>query len=290
MVKVFLQKIIEHAGYRISKIDLNQRKQIIDLTKVTTDPVEAVYRAGSSQTSSQNSWVIINIPMDRLRSYPMGFATNSQYPNPFTQTIKDYINGTCLSYKGSVLEQYYNDWQPKNAADILGVHLDEANAELLKAPPAGAVWPWDFDNPQKRVQQNKFYAGGWQHCGPVSNEKGNKEFLRYQKITDSISKNGYLRNTDVIDGDIGGQVLLKGAEWRVMVCDGTHRFAALQALGWSNVSVCIRRWPMLIRREDVCSWPNVANELFDEKSALEIFDRLFYAKQPLAYGDCIARR
>ena len=43
---------------------------------------------------------------------------------------------------------------------------------------------------------------------------------------------------------------------------------------------------MLIRREDVLSWPNVANGLFNVSSATKIFDRLFDARQPLTYQGC----
>ena len=74
----FLQKnIIELTGYRISKVDLNKRKQILDLRHITTDPIDAVYRAGSSQTSAQNSWVVINVPTDLLRCKQMGFGKMS---------------------------------------------------------------------------------------------------------------------------------------------------------------------------------------------------------------------
>ena len=285
-IKAFIKSIIERIGYRVSKVDLNKRKQILDLRYVTTDPIEAVYRAGSSQTSAQNSWVVINVPIGLLRSYPMGFGNNSQYADPFAETVKNYVNRSCVSFEGSVLENYFRVWQPKNAAELLGLNFDEANEELLKAPPSGAVWPWDFDRPERRVQQNNIQDEGWQHCGPVSQDKGREEFCRYQRIVDSIIKNGYQRNTDSIDGDIAGQILLRGSDWRVMISDGIHRFAVLQASGWSNIPVCLRRWPMLIRREDVCSWPNVANSLFDVNSATKIFDRLFDANQPLAYPGC----
>ena len=283
----YLQKtIIEPTGYRISKVDLNKRKQILNLRHITTDPINAVYRAGSSQTSAQNSWVVINVSTDLLRCSPMGFGNNSKYADPFTETVKNYLNRSCVSFEGSVLETYFRVWQPKNAAELLGLNFDEANEELLSAPPFGAVWPWDFDHPERRAQQNNAGDGGWQHCGPVSQDKGRGEFCRYQEVTDSIIKNGYQRNSDFIDGDIAGQVLIRGSEWRILICDGMHRYAVLQALGWSNIPVCLRRWPMLIRREDVLSWPNVANLVFDVNSATKIFDRLFDANQPLAYSGC----
>jgi hypothetical protein len=282
------RRIIEPTGYRISKVDKgssNGRKQIFDLRSITTDPIDAVYRAGSSQTSAQNSWVIINVPMSLLRSCPMGFGDKSQYPDPFVETVNDYRNGVCVTYKGSILEKYYRFWQPKNAAELLGLSEYEASEALLRTPPPGTVWPWDFDHPERRAQQNHVGDEGWQHCGPVTQDKGRMEFSRYQKVADSIIKNGYQRNPDTIDGDIAAQVLVRGREWKFLICDGMHRFAVLKALGFSTIPVCLRRWPMLIRREDVLSWPNVTNLLFNADSATKIFDRLFDAALPVNYPD-----
>lgn len=282
------RRIIEPTGYRISKVDertLNGRKQILDLRDITTDPIDAVYRAGSSQTSAQNSWVIINVPMSLLISSPMGFGDKSQYPDPFVETVNNYRNGVCVTYEGSILEKYYHFWQPNNAAELLGLSEHEASEALLRTSPPGTVWPWDFDDPERRARQNHVGDEGWQHCGPVTQDKGRMEFYRYQKVVNSIIKNGYQRNVDSIDGDIAAQVLLRGTEWRFLICDGMHRFAALKALGRSTIPVCLRRWPMLIRREDVLSWPNVTNLLFNADSATKIFDRLFDAGQPVAYPD-----
>ena len=217
------------AGYRISEYRPNEGKQILDLRHVTKDPIEAVYRAGSSQTSVQNSWVVINVAIDRLINDPMGFGNDSQYIDPFAQTVRDYIERSCVRFEGSVLGNYFRDWQPKNAAEILGLDCNEANEALLKAPPSGAVWPWDFDSTERRVQQNNVQEDGWQHCGPISQDKGQMEFGRYQRVVDLIIKNGYQRSIELIDGDIAGQILSKGADWRTMICDGMHRFAALQA-------------------------------------------------------------
>jgi len=280
-LRIFQKYIIERTGYRISKVDLNRSERQIDLRHITTNPIEAVYRAGHSLTSSPSKWVIINVPMDCLMRFPMGFGMNSPYPDPFAETVKNYLNGLNVCYEGSALEKYFNVWQPKNAAELLGLDFDEANEALLKAPAFGAVCPWDFDSPEERTQMNN--NGDWRSSGPITQDIGQTEFLRFGHIAESIVHNGYHRNTSFVNGDIGAQVLVRGSEWRILICDGTHRFATLRALGWQNIPVSLRRWPMIIRREDVHSWPNVVNLLFSVNSALKIFDLFFDAKQPSKY-------
>jgi len=277
----FIQKnIIERTGYRISKIDLNKVKPKLDVRHVATDPIEAVYRAGSSHSSMKNKWVVMNVPMDRTRRFPMGFGIDGQYSDPFAQTVRDYVDGSHVSYEGSALEKYYRSWQPQNIAELLGLNPDKSNEALLKTPAFGVVYPWDFESPAQRVEKN----AQWFSCGPVGKDNGSAEYDRYIKMADSIMSSGYHRNTDFLDMDIGAQVLASGSEWRILIHDGNHRFSALQGLGWTNIPVCLRRWPMIIRREDVLSWPNVVNSLFDVNSAMKIFDQFFNARQPSTYS------
>lgn len=281
IIKFFQKQTIERLGFRVNRIDAFRLEHQIDLREVAMNPIEAVYRAGHSLTSSPIKWVIIDVPMDKTIRFPMAFGINSSYADPFAQTAKDLIEGKITTYNGSALERYFNDWQPQNAADLLGLDNVEANKLLLAVPAYGAVCPWDYDSPQERSEMNK--DAGWVSSGPVSGELAEKEFSRFKFVTESIVKNGYHRNSKVINGDIGAQVLVKGSEWKILVCDGMHRFATLRALGWKRIPVSLRRWPMMIRREDVNFWPNVVNSLFSVDSALKVFDLFFEANQPLKY-------
>jgi hypothetical protein len=283
-----LQEILVRlTGYRVSigkPRSLRPAPKIrphVDLRAVTSDPIEAVYRAGHSCTSNPNQWVIINVPVERTRRFPMGFAEDSRYPDPYAATIRDYLDGTCVSYEGSALEKFYAAWQPGNAAVLLGLERGEAHESLLAAPAFGAVWPWDFDSPEERTRMND--GGEWWLNGPVGAASGRVEFAKHQQIADSIVMNGYRRNTDDVDGDIAAHVLVRGDDWRILVVDGNHRYSALRATNWRTIPVCFRRWPMILRREDVRSWPNVANSIFGVEAALKIFDACFDARQPLAY-------
>jgi len=288
MIKYLLRK----AGYRVVRLNSEPDPGIIDLQEVTADPVEAVYRAGSSQTSEKNSWVVIRVPMRLLRSYLMSFGEESPHPDPFVDTVSYCLSSRSgeAEFEGSPLEEYFKEWQPKNAAELLGISMDKkVNPILLSVPPYGLVYPWDSDSPFDRAHETRPENGGWQHCGPVSKEKGAQEFERYAATAHSIEKNGYTRDPRRLDGDIAGLFLFRDGEFRVSVCDGVHRFAVLRALHYRDVPVCLRRWPMIVRRADFRSWPNVANGLFDPGLALNIFDRVFDAEQPIEYSKSIKK-
>ena len=99
----------------------------------------------------------------------------------------------------------------------------------------------------------------------------------------SIYDNGYQRTIESLDGDIAGTVLVSGNEFRVLIADGCHIYAVLKALNCPSITICLRRWPLLVRREDAMSWPNVVSGLFSSGLALSIFDRLFAGKQQPEY-------
>jgi hypothetical protein len=42
--------------------------------------------------------------------------------------------------------------------------------------------------------------------------------------------------------------------------------------------------------EDVLSWPNIANGLFEVDSAINIFNQFFEARQPLAYQNNVPQK
>jgi len=73
--------------------------------------------------------------------------------------------------------------------------------------------------------------------------------------------------------------MMRGAEWRAFGVGGDHRRAVLAALGWSHAP--IQFTDMVLRREDVKSWPNVQNGLFSSAQALRVFDRIFEGHQPV---------
>ena len=126
-------------------------------------------------------------------------------------------------------------------------------------------------------------AEGWQQCGPVSEDKAYSEFLRFMNTAKSIYDNGYQQTIESLDGDIAGTVLVSGSEFRVLIADGCHRYAVLKALNYPSIPICLRRWPLIVRREDAMSWPNVVSGLFSSELALSIFDRVFAGKQQPEY-------
>ena len=129
---------------------------------------------------------------------------------------------------------------------ILFVVYDEANildfpigiASLAKALIVRGceveIYNQDFNHiPDEHLTEylnkNKFDVVGIGVIGGHGPSPDPVFFLNKTKADAIVIKNGYQRSIELIDGDIAGQILSKGADWRTMICDGMHRFAALQA-------------------------------------------------------------
>ena len=285
--KSAIVKVLQKCGYKITRIDRKLETGIIDLSNVTCDPIEAFYRAGFSGTSNKNSWVVIKVNSSLTRSpYMLSISPDGDVPDPFVADLRNYFDNypKVPDFKNSSLYNYYQVWQPANAAEYLGIasHSSVSN-ELLCVPPFGSVLPWDWDSPEERLKGSNIGAEGWQQCGPVSEDKAYSEFLRFMNTAKSIFDNGYQRTIESLDGDIAGTVLVSGSEFRVLIADGCHRYAVLKALNYPSIPICLRRWPLIVRREDAMSWPNVVSGLFSSELALSIFDRVFAGKQQPEY-------
>ena len=107
--------------------------------------------------------------------------------------------------------------------------------------------------------------------------------IRLTRLLKSIQKNGYYRH-DGYNGDIGGYILVKDGKFVVMIITGQHRIAVLAALDFQTIAVRIGHLSNLtvVRREEVHSWPGVQSSVFTIEEALQVFDRIFEGKQPLA--------
>jgi hypothetical protein len=63
-------------------------------------------------------------------------------------------------------------------------------------------------------------------------------------------------------------------QFRYVIVSGLHRAAVLSALGNQQVTVRLRK-NMVVRREDVGSWPLVTQGVYSTSLALAYFDHLF---------------
>ena len=186
---------------------------------------------------------------------------------------------------------YYNNFQPKNAAEFLGLSLELEN-ELVQAPPWGSVFPWrarTLDSYKKTyekaaISDNKSYGygggveKGWTFCGPTSAEKCSIEAKRMEYVIKRIHIDGYQRSNDK-DGDIKVTALVnENKDWRWLVTSGFHRVCAVTALGYESIPVRVN---LVISRQDVDFWPHVSSGLYSRENALTIFDNFFYGLPPI---------
>lgn len=189
-----------------------------------------------------------------------------------------------------VLAPYYTRVRPPHAADWLGLGPD-APAELLAAPPWGAVFPWRARSvasyrqayedaalaENRAVGREVGISDGWLFCGPVSDEKMGIEAERILFVLRRIAEGGYQRH-DGHDGDVRATALVNDSgDWRWLITAGNHRASAAAALGLAAIPVRVN---LVISRADVAHWRQVAQGLFTPAQALAVFDRFFDASPP----------
>lgn len=256
----------------------------VDLRGQVADAWDAVH-------SCPDRPFVIDVPLsDCLGLMPVAFRCDKRGGHPFVETLLGIIDGRVTGYAGSPLKDYYRNWQPATAAEVLGVH----GATVLRwMPPLASPLPWDRLSPADHLRlwsdiarrdyhENGFDLppeAGWKGWGPMRDEAGEVELARLCRTLAAIRRYGYRRH-NAYDGDIAGQALCHGGRIRFALGPGQHRVAALSALGYQDIP--LRCDPHFIRREDVDRWPNVRRGIYGTDQALAVFDRIFAAARPLA--------
>ena len=175
---------------------------------------------------------------------------------------------------------------PKNAAEI----LESRSQALVLMSPLEANLPWRECGPPARQVKLKraerqarehgvplSQADGDYSMGPVSRAKGEFEFARLTRVTDSIRQHGYAPPTR--QHNISGQLMEADGDWAVMIASGTHRAAALYALGWSSVPVVVKV-DKTARRRELANWTSVRNGHITPAEARAFFDRVLRGEDP----------
>ena len=267
------------------------RAKPLDLRGCDIHPLEAWYRAGRYQS------VLMDVPLSKLRGLgSAAFPCTRDSGHPFIETLLEYQSGKTRSYAGSALEQFYQNWQPKNAAEYFGVGDDLECAKLRELDAVEAVLPWSRNAPTlqranvehaiTKASVSKFgrVMGGrnrWHFFGPATKESGMHEYRRLIDTYTAIANNGFQRQ-DISDGDIRGTLMVDADDWCLLIGGGgQHRSGALSALAVDAAPVRVfYNLPMIVRREDCGHWPHVVDGLFDQTVALRIFDRIFKGCPP----------
>ncbi len=251
-----------------------RKKELVDFRGEDISPVEAERRAGGRK-------FVVDVPVEKIRA--AGFS-GADPQNPFVLTLRAYGEGRCGCFRGSLLENFYERWQPFAGSDP---------AEARRPSPWSARPPRPANTAAGRLQRGEFLRiasemglpvgemRGHILGGPVTEAFGEVTFRRIARIYDSVREKGY-RPEDSPGGHLRGHCFVRGDDFRVSVGSGKHRVAALLALGWRVLPVQMGppKIPVLIRREEADEWPGVRGGLSTREEALAEFDRIFSDLHP----------
>jgi hypothetical protein len=251
----------------------------LDFRGITDDPIVASYLANGRA-------FVINVRLEDTRSAG-GFRYDGANLHPFVETANAIIQGRASGYVGSPLQEYYESFQPSNAASALALS-GELSESLRTAPPYGIKMPWEPGDWQKKVLraarsaqadnisrgQNLTIQHGASGVGPISVEKGELEFRTIFRLVESVRERGLLRHPGV-DGDIGGIPLINDRNLvKIMVRQGKHRMAAAAALDINEVPIRLN-FKNAVREVELSAWPQVQNGIYSDQQALEVFKSVF---------------
>jgi len=277
--KSILKAAARHAG-----LDVRKASDFwpVDHTRTAwSHPLELLSGSGCRD-------VLLNVSLDSVRFQSLhAFVADYNGASPFIKTITDYVEGRCTTYRGSRLEAFYESCQPRTPSAFMQLPTS-VQPWLHDLPAIASILPWVDKTPQDRFDAVCYWTekdniehgthltmeDGCQHFGPVSKRKGELEFERLIKITESIRTNGFKVDPRG-DDNIWVFLLLDGDEYRFhQEGGGNHRLAALAALGYKKATVQIKT-RHIARKQEAKWWPTVRKGYLTEQEAVAVFDRIF---------------
>jgi len=242
-----------------------------DLRSSGLNPVEASYQVSSAA-------FILNVSVKKII-----------YRRSIDNNISAVRGGDAARCR-KIMSDYYKDFQPVNAAEVLGV---TNTREWHSASPLGAVYPWSTIGPEEMIlhkinlmkreaQENGVDPdasgeGFWKGFGPATEGLIDLECKRLISIYESISENGYQDSL----GYIGGHIFTNKDEFMIRPKGGWHRTAVMIALGYENITMKFNKKDVMVSREQAKYWPNVKSGLYSVSEAVSFFDSFFV---PLVRG------
>jgi len=181
---------------------------------------------------------------------------------------------------------YQNFLSDLNVAELLGL---STTSNLSKLPSWCISHPWAMVGPRQmkrwlpprilraRRQQNvrsPFWARGSRVMDLEVVESGGRNFEQFRSLLQSISQNGFNFEANAQD-PMKVDVLVDGSDTVWSLHSGFHRTALLSTLGYNDVLATQR---LVVRREEVESWPQVLSGDFSQGEALAVFDSFFEAR------------
>lgn len=194
----------------------------------------------------------------------------------FVELLKEHEANSGLRYKDSILNKYYNHFQPINLEHALFSTKEEV--PFLRQGFIGYPWYWNKD--MRLVfskEREDTRPGGNHHFGPNTDEFGNNELERLVSLYTYLEKHDYHPEM-FADGYISGYLLVKHNDYRFVVTEGQHRIACLAALGYEKISCRFTQrdlYPKIVDYKDIKKWPQVENKVYSRNQARKVFNRFF---------------
>jgi hypothetical protein len=257
------------------------RSPAADPPRLFDDPLEALHYARAGVR------VAFRCPLALARD-TAGFSFAGDGWHPWVAELRDQGRRGDASYTGSLLERYYDRFQPRTALEALAGFDAEDHCGLADLP-RHLFWstPWSAQDVAELEHSVRDWVGrgarahglagydlavdGTPYHGPVSARLGEVEVQRLHGVARALQRDGYDRR----HGDSLFYLVRRGREFRaVKFGGGYHRTAAMSALGREHVPAQFRP-PHAVDVDDVKDWPQVRSGMWSRRAALRYVDHLF---------------
>lgn len=213
-----------------------------------------------------------------------GFSFSETKWHPFVEALKaSEMQKGVRQFENSFLEKYYSTWTPRNAREAFP-GFQSAPEILAKYPSYNLHAPWMEANPEhrnilmKRTIEFENRANGAPSLpansgyglhGPVSQAKGQIEYLRLLNLFQTIKNVGYKRNKY---GDVTAIAIQCQDDYRFCIMHGQHRAAVATALNIHSIPIRITK---ILYYGEIEHWPQVYRGVWKEDTAKKYVEHLF---------------
>lgn len=234
----------------------------------------------------QSTYDLMLVPTQIMKNI-LGWSFEPGYDHPFTHGLLDYVLKPQCHSTDTRMARFYAQYTPKN---LFEVFFDSLHDPLLEEVPDSSldiltstssktlITPWAHESiPMGGFADNMPETEGSHFLGPVSERHLNSEYERLVEIYESVKAHGF--DVDKQTDTIRGYFLKHLGEFRFIVVGGNHRVGVLNALGATHVPIQMhpQRLP-IVAIDDILTWPQVKNGVFDPRLAKAIF--LAFFEQP----------
>ncbi|WP_254277653.1 hypothetical protein [Halomonas sp. 3H] len=247
---------------------------------------------------------VVECPLALCRWFgPTGLAYGAGSLHPYVQSLLQHLRGQCDSYQETCLAHYWRSWTPATLAQSLGIRPESAHPLLNASPPLSDFMPWGSklqlealrcaaeSHARGPLVQGKSLASreiAVRQVGPKPDWFGELRIQHLVSLHEQIASEGYRQRASAclpyIRQHLVVDCMVRDDDVRFLVANGQHRASVLSAMGQEFVPVLLnvshKRGPSVIRRSESSDWLLVRAGIIAETDALDIFDRVFDARQP----------